>query len=116
MASEKKSEAKSNGRKFRKVERKRFRWWKSDDDSTPITGKLGAREEKATRFGVQAFYPLQVTEDGSDRKGAYKVGDTIAIAEKAVLRQLLEFVGSEVRITPAGLDGRVRLFDIEVAE
>ena len=103
-------------RKWRRIERPRFRFWRADDDSTPITGVLGERIVRDGKFGSRAHYPLRVTEPGEDRKGAYGVGELLAIGESATLKDLVDLVGKEVRISPAGLDGRVKLYDVDVAE
>lgn len=113
-------EKRTNGKRWKTVERKRYRYWKADDDSTPITGVLMSREDKAGRYGVRGIYVLKTTEAGEDRKGEYGADELIAVSETAVLKDLVNLIGQEVRITPAGIDdtggNRVKLFDVEVAE
>lgn len=107
----------SNGNgKWKRIERKRFRFWRPDDDCTPLVGVLGERVVRDGKFGARAHYPLTVTEPGEDRKGTYEAGDFLAVGESATLKDLVDLVGKEIRITPAGLDGRVKLYDVDVAE
>jgi hypothetical protein len=106
----------ASGKRWKRIERKRFRFWRPDDDSTPLVGRLISREEKNGRFGIQPIYTFELTENATDRKGDLVAGDIVALREYATLRDLVNLVGKEVRITPAGLDGRVVLFDVDVAD
>lgn len=105
-------------KKWKRVERKgRYRFWRPEVDGSAIVGVLGARTERDGKYGTRGQYLITVTEPGDDAKGLYDVGDTLAIGETAVLATTLpELVGKEVMISPAGLDGRVRLFEIDVAD
>ena len=105
-------------RTFRKVERKRARFWKPSDDTGPITVRLLERIEANEGARVQrARWLSEVLEPAEDLRGVIEEGSRIAIGESVVLADLLHGLGGKVvRIHPAGLDGRVRLYDVEVEE
>lgn len=108
--------AKSNGRKWVKVQRRR--WWKPDDDSSPLIVRLLERNDAAPGARVQrGHYIGEVLEEACDTRGDIPPGTQVRIGENVVLADVLpKLVGQVVRITPAGLDGRVKLYDVEVGE
>jgi hypothetical protein len=111
--------AKSNGAKWRKLERSRARFWKPTDDTGALTVRLLERSLPKEGAKVQrARWLGEAIELAEDLRGPIKIGERIAIGETVVLADMLdeELLGQIVRITPAGLDGRVRLFEVEVAE
>jgi hypothetical protein len=105
-------------RNWKKVERKRARFWKPTDDTGPITVKLLERIEATEGARVaRARWLAEVLEPAEDLRGPIEEGSRIAIGESVVLADLLSgLAGQVVRIFPAGLDGRVRLYDVEVEE
>lgn len=108
--------AKSNGRKWTKILRRR--WWKPDDDSSALVVKLLERNDAAPGARVQrGHYIGEVLEEAEDTRGAIEPGTQLRIGENVVLADILpKLVGQVVRISPAGLDGRVKLYDVEVSE
>lgn len=96
---------------------KRYRFWRPEQiGGAALYGVILAREEKKGRYGEREHFVMRATEDSDDSYGAIVAGDTIAVGEATTLAPLAEMVGREVRITPAGFDGKVKLYDIEVAE
>lgn len=111
--------AKSNGFKFKRVERKRAKFWKPCDDNPALVVRMIERILPLEGARVQrARWLAEVLDDGEDLSGPLKAGERIAIGESVVLADLLSDVkpGQVVRISTAGLDGRVKLFNVEVAE
>lgn len=108
--------AKSNGKKWVKIQRRR--WWKPDDDSSALVVKLLERNDAAPGARVQrAHYVGEVLEDACDTRGDIPIGTQVRIGESVVLADTLsKLVGQIVRISPAGLDGRVKLYDVEVSD
>lgn len=111
--------AKSNGYKFKKIERKRAKFWKACDDNPPLVARLVERILPLEGARVQrARWLADVLEETEDLNGPLRPGDRIAIGESVVLADLLTGLqpGTIVKIASAGLDGRVKLYDVEVAE
>ncbi len=109
----------SNGYKFRKVERRRAKFWKPTDDHPAIVVRLIERVLPLEGARVQrARWLAEMLEPSEDLNGPLKAGERIAIGESVVLADLLTGLqpGAVVRICTAGLDGRVKLYEVEVAE
>ncbi len=104
--------------KFKKRERRRARFWKPTDDTGPLTVLLKERIPPTEGARIQrARWLCEVLEPAEDLRGPIEEGSLIAVGESVVLQDLLEGLeGKTVRITSAGLDGRVHLYDVEVAE
>lgn len=113
------AKAHTNGRKWKKIERTRARFWKPDDDSSALVAKLLERILPLEGARVQrARWLAEIVEPGEDQRGDLTPGERIAIGESVVLADLMRECkpGDVVRIAPAGLDGRVKVYDLEVAE
>jgi len=104
--------------KFKKRERRRARFWKPTDDTGPLMVHLKERIPAAEGARIQrARWLGEVLADAEDLRGPIEAGSLIAIGESVVLQDLLEGLeGKIVRIMSAGLDGRVHLYDVEVAD
>jgi len=106
----------SNGRRWKRMPRKRFRFWRPDEGQSLVCSVLG-REERDGRYGRRPCYSVRVEEPGEDSKGEFNAGDLLAINEVATLRDLENTVKGRVcQITLEGRDGKVLLFDVDVEE
>jgi hypothetical protein len=107
----------SSPTRWRKVARTRKRWWKPEWDGAAIIVRLGVRVTRDTRFGTRTHYEMVNLVQTDDANGIIEANTPLFVREYATLNDLAQMsAGTVLRITPAGLEGQVKLFEVEVAE